>query len=101
MKAKELSFYLLLFDKKKYMFFKKVNLKRWKIPSGEINNIPYLRLIGSYGEPIILSTGMSDLEEISGHWKLLKLQELIEINYSSTMYNCISSSYRSNKCLMQ
>ena len=32
----------------------------WKIPSGEITNLPYLRKIGVRGEKIILSTGMSE-----------------------------------------
>jgi len=35
-----------------------------KIPSGEITNGPYLRLIASYGPDIILSTGMANIEEI-------------------------------------
>jgi len=35
-----------------------------KIPSGEINNLPYLRKIGRLKKKIILSTGMSDLKEI-------------------------------------
>tara|TARA_B100000674_G_C37981726_1_gene982827 strand:- start:1671 stop:2684 length:1014 start_codon:yes stop_codon:yes gene_type:complete len=38
--------------------------KRWKVPSGEITNLPYLRQIGSYGQPVILSTGMANLAEI-------------------------------------
>ena len=38
--------------------------KRWKIPSGEITNLPYLRQIGSQGQPVILSTGTSNLGEI-------------------------------------
>lgn len=37
----------------------------WKIPSGEITNLPYLRKIASTGGKIILSTGMSTLTEIS------------------------------------
>lgn len=41
-----------------------LGLKKWKIPSGEITNLPYLRKIASLGDPIILSTGMSDLDEI-------------------------------------
>ena len=45
-------------------FIKKLNLKRLKIPSGEITNYPYLKKIGSSGLPIILSTGMSKLDEI-------------------------------------
>lgn len=36
----------------------------WKIPSGEITNLPYLRKIGRRGEKVILSTGMSELPEV-------------------------------------
>jgi N,N'-diacetyllegionaminate synthase len=36
----------------------------FKIPSGEITNLPYLRHIGRMGKPIIMSTGMSSLEEV-------------------------------------
>lgn len=35
----------------------------WKIPSGEITNLPYLRKIGARGERIIMSTGMANLDE--------------------------------------
>lgn len=36
----------------------------FKIPSGEIVNLPYLRKVGGYGRKIILSTGMSTLGEV-------------------------------------
>ena len=36
----------------------------FKIPSGEITNLPYLRYIGQLGKKIILSTGMSKMNEI-------------------------------------
>lgn len=36
----------------------------FKIPSGEINNLPYLRHIGQLGKAVILSTGMSTMGEI-------------------------------------
>ena len=36
----------------------------FKIPSGEINNLPYLRHIGQLGKTVILSTGMATLGEI-------------------------------------
>ncbi len=36
----------------------------WKIPSGEITNLPYLRKIASKGGRVILSTGMSTIEEV-------------------------------------
>lgn len=36
----------------------------WKIPSGELTNLPYLQRIGALGGRVILSTGMADLGEI-------------------------------------
>lgn len=44
----------------------------WKIPSGEITNYPYLVEIARTGKEIILSTGMSTMEEIDGAMKVLK-----------------------------
>ena len=45
----------------------------WKIPSGEITNLPYLRRIGSFGQDVILSTGMASLGEVEA--ALLALEE--------------------------
>ena len=45
----------------------------FKIPSGEITNLPYLRHIGSFGKKIILSTGMSNLQEVSDALKILEV----------------------------
>jgi len=39
-------------------------MKRWKIPSGEITNLPYLIKIAKLNKPVILSTGMSTMDEI-------------------------------------
>jgi N,N'-diacetyllegionaminate synthase len=41
-----------------------LGIERIKIPSGEITNLPYLRFIAAQGKEIILSTGMSTLNEI-------------------------------------
>ena len=49
-----------------------LKLKRWKIPSGEITNLPYLRKVGSYGQPVILSTGMANLAEIEAALAVLE-----------------------------
>ena len=43
----------------------------FKIPSGEITNLPYLRQIGVLGKQVILSTGMSDLGEIGDALEVL------------------------------
>lgn len=45
----------------------------FKIPSGEITNLPLLRKIGSLGEKIILSTGMADITEIQAALDVLFL----------------------------
>lgn len=42
-----------------------------KIGSGEITNIPYLRLIGSKKMPVIISTGMSDMKDVERAYHLL------------------------------
>jgi len=52
------------FDTPSIKLLASLALKRWKIPSGEITNLPYLRQIGAQGQPIILSTGMANLGEI-------------------------------------
>ena len=41
-----------------------LRLGLWKIPSGEITNLPYIRKIGSFDQPVILSTGMATLGDI-------------------------------------
>lgn len=42
----------------------KLGLEYYKIPSGEITNYPYLCQVGRYNKKIIMSTGMSTVEEI-------------------------------------
>ena len=44
----------------------------WKISSGEITNLPYLRKIASYGGRVILSTGMSTLDEVENAVRILE-----------------------------
>lgn len=44
----------------------------WKIPSGEITNLPYLRKIASKGGKVILSTGMSTIPEVEAAVRILE-----------------------------
>jgi N,N'-diacetyllegionaminate synthase len=48
-----------------------LNQRIFKIPSGEITNLPYLRKIGALGTEIIISTGMANLQEIEDAIKVL------------------------------
>lgn len=52
------------FDLESVDFLNKLGLKIFKIPSGEIVNLPYLRKVGGLKKRIIMSTGMSNLKEI-------------------------------------
>ena len=60
------------FDLHSIDFLHSLGLEAFKIPSGEITNIPYLRRIGSCGVPVILSTGMSVLGEIEKALEVLE-----------------------------
>lgn len=48
-----------------------LNMDYWKIPSGEITNLPYLRKIARLGTPVIMSTGMCTLGDIEGAMNVL------------------------------
>ncbi|MGS2716930.1 N-acetylneuraminate synthase [Eionea flava] len=59
------------FDVQSILFLNSLGVKRFKIPSGEITNYPYLKLVGSYNKKIVLSTGMATLAEIESALNLL------------------------------
>lgn len=62
----------------------------WKIPSGEITNLPYLRKIGALGQRIIMSTGMATLAEVEQAVKVLEQsgtpRSLITLLHCTTQY---------------
>jgi len=52
------------FDLPSIDFLESLNIPLWKIPSGEITNYPYLKRIAQTKKPVILSTGMSTIDDI-------------------------------------
>ncbi len=70
------------FDQKNLQLLLGIGLKRIKIASGEITNIPLLRQIGETGLPVLLSTGMASLQEIE--------RALIEITGSLTQLDDVT-----------
>ena len=52
------------FDLEGIDFLAALGLEVFKIPSGEITNLPYLRKIGRLQQSVLLSTGMADMEEV-------------------------------------
>jgi len=63
-RSEGIEFLSTAFDLESVAFLAKLGLRRWKIPSGEITNLPYLRAIGARRGEVILSTGMADLGEV-------------------------------------
>ena len=63
-KQKNILFMSTPFDLASISLLNKLGLEIFKIPSGEITNLPYLREIGSLKKRVILSTGMAEMEEI-------------------------------------
>jgi N-acetylneuraminate synthase/N,N'-diacetyllegionaminate synthase len=59
------------FDEESIDFLDSLNIDFFKIPSGEITNKPFMKHIARKGKPIILSTGMANLEEISDAIRVL------------------------------
>ena len=68
----KIAFFSTAFDLDSIDLLSKLNLSMWKIPSGEITNLPYLQKIGSFNKPIILSTGMATLGEIEAAIEVLE-----------------------------
>lgn len=63
-KTKNISFLSSPFDLDSIEFLHEIGIQIFKIPSGEITNLPFLRKIGSYQKKVILSSGMSTMGEI-------------------------------------
>lgn len=60
------------FDLESIDYLEKLGMRLWKIPSGEITNLPYLIKIAKTGKPVIMSTGMSELNEVEEAVNVLK-----------------------------
>lgn len=59
------------FDLASISFLQEIGITRWKIPSGEITNYPYLKKIAACPGQVILSTGMATLQEIEAAIRIL------------------------------
>ena len=78
------------FDHDSINLLSDLGLQTFKIPSGEITNLPYLRHIGSLGKKVVLSTGMSTLQEVENALTVLigagTVKENITALHANTMY---------------
>lgn len=64
----------------------------FKIPSGEINNLPYLRHVSQLGKEVIISTGMCDLQEVGDALGIIEAggvpRSKITVLHATTEYPC-------------
>jgi len=91
-KTKKIIFLSTPFDHESIGLLNHLGMEIFKIPSGEITNLPYLRHIGSLGKEIILSTGMADLGEIEDALEVLitagTVKDNITVLHATTEYPC-------------
>jgi N,N'-diacetyllegionaminate synthase len=89
-KKKNIIFLSTPFDHDSIELLNDLGLKIFKIPSGEITNLPYLRKIGKLNKKVILSTGMADIGEIEDALDILTdsgtAKENITVLHANTMY---------------
>lgn len=78
--SKNIEFLSTAFDFESIDFLHSIGMNKWKIPSGEITNLPYLIKIAKLNQPVILSTGMSDIDEVKAAVKILRENGATDIN---------------------
>jgi N-acetylneuraminate synthase/N,N'-diacetyllegionaminate synthase len=78
------------FDEDSIDFLASLNIDFFKVPSGEITNKPYLEHIAKKGKPIVISTGMSNLQEIKDAIEVIENHQItknkITILHCNTEY---------------
>jgi len=89
-KSKNIMFLSTPFDHESIDLLNNLGLKIFKVPSGEITNLPYLRHIGSLNKQVVLSTGMANLGEIEDALAVLigsgTGKDNITVLHANTMY---------------
>ena len=87
---KNIKFLSTAFDHDSIEVLSELKVPIFKIPSGEITNLPYLKHIGRVGEKVIMSTGMSTLPEVRKAMTILLEQGIrkdsITILHCNTQY---------------
>lgn len=81
---KQIGFISTPFDLDSIEFLSSVAMDFWKLPSGEITNLPYLMKIGQTKKPVVMSTGMCTIQEVKDAVSVLKKAGTAEI----TLLHC-------------
>ena len=102
-KEKKIMFLSTPFDLDSIDLLNELGLSIFKIASGEITNLPYLRKIGSLNKKVVLSTGMSTLDEVGDALNILikagTFKDNITILHANTQYPTPMSDVNLNAML--
>ena len=89
-KEKKIMFLSTPFDLESIAMLDALGLEIFKIPSGEITNLPYLRAIAKLNKKVVLSTGMATMQEVKDAFTVLVTygtkKENITVLHANTMY---------------
>jgi N,N'-diacetyllegionaminate synthase len=80
-----IAFFSTAFDARSVEFIRELDPPVWKVPSGEITNLPFIRLLASLGRPLLISTGMSTLAEVGA------ALDAASAAPTTTLFHCVSS----------
>ena len=70
--SKRIQFLSTPFDLPSIAFLDTLDMPFWKIPSGEVTNLPYLLAIAKTKKPVVMSTGMCEMTEIKAAMEVLR-----------------------------
>lgn len=78
-------FFASVWDKKSADFMEGLNVDAYKIPSADLINIPLLEYVAQKNKPVLLSTGMSTLDEIDD-----AVEAVLKHNNRLVLFHCVS-----------
>lgn len=90
------------FDLHAASFLVGLGMRRIKVPSGELDNLPFIRSLAAYGLPLIVSTGMGTMEEVKEAVETVRIARensglLGALSDFLTVLHC-TSNYPANEC---
>jgi len=84
-KSKDILFFASVWDHTSTNFMEKFDVDAYKIPSADVINIPMLEHVANKNKPILLSTGMSTMEEIAE-----AVEAILRHNDRLVLFQCLS-----------
>ncbi len=90
--TRQIQFLSTPFDLSSIALLHTLGMTTYKVPSGELTNLPYLRQVATVAQQVILSTGMANLAEVEGALQVLLATGLrrdqVIILHATTEYPC-------------